>query len=248
MLPFQPPLDWPGILRFLRSRAIPGVECVDESTYRRGSVTIALAQDKSALLIDTPDANDETVQRTKHLFDLEADPRAIQRHLGKDPLLKLPHGLRVPGCWEPFELAVRAVVGQQISVAAASTFMGRIHSAFGLTPAALADAELTAVGLTRSRAQTVQDLAAAVLQHGLQLDRLANIRGIGPWTVQYIAMRAFKHTDAFPAEDLILRRAAALNGQALSPKQLTDRAEAWRPYRAYAVIALWRAYAEKQLK
>ena len=221
---------------------------MDESAYRRGDVTISLAPGKRALLIDTPDPNDQTVQRTKHLFDLEANPRAIRRHLGKDPLLKAPRGLRVPGCWDPFELAVRAVVGQQISVAAASTFMGRIHSTFGLTAAALAGADLTAVGLTRSRAQTVQDLAAAVLNEGLQLDRLANIRGIGPWTVQYIAMRAFKDADAFPAEDLILRRAAAANGQPLSPKQLIDRAEAWRPYRAYAVIALWRAYAEKQLK
>ena len=248
VLPFQPPLDWAGILRFLRARAIPGLECVDESTYRRGDIIVSLAPDKSAVLLETPQPTDATVQRTRHLFDLDASPRAIQRHLGKDPLLRVQRGLRVPGCWEPFELALRALVGQQISVAAASTFMGRIHSTFGLTPAALAGADLTIIGLTRSRSQTVQNLAAAVFKEGLQLDRLTSIRGIGPWTVQYIAMRAFKHQDAFPAEDLILRRAASSNGQPLSAKQLIDRAEAWRPYRAYAVMALWRAYAERQSK
>jgi len=105
---------------------------------------------------------------------------------------------------------------------------------------------LTTIGLTRSRAETVRSLAAAVLQRGLQLDRLNEIRGIGPWTVQYIAMRAFKDADAFPAEDLILRRAASSNGAPLSAKQLTARAEVWRPFRAYAVMSLWRAYMDRQ--
>ena len=244
-LPFQPPLDWPGILRFLRARAIPGVETVDESAYRRGGITISLAPDKRALLVDGS-ADDALVQRVRHLFDLDADPRAIKRRLGKDPLLNHRPGIRVPGCWDSFELALRAVVGQQISVPAARTFLGRIHSTFGLAPVKLAGADLTTIGLTRSRAETVRSLSAAVLQRGLQLDRIGEIRGIGPWTVQYIAMRAFKNADAFPAEDLILRRAASSNGQPLSAKQLIARAEAWRPYRAYAVMALWRAYADRQ--
>ena len=244
-LPFQPPLDWPGILRFLQARAIPGVECVDESTYRRSGITISLAPGKRALLVDGA-ADDALVRRIRDLFDLDADPRAIQRRLGKDPLLSFRPGIRVPGCWDPFELALRAVVGQQISVPAASTFMGRIHSTFGLAPVKLAEADLTTIGLTRSRAETVRSLAAAVLQGGLQLDRLKEIRGIGPWTVQYIAMRAFKDADAFPAEDLILRRAASSNGQPLSAKQLTARAEVWRPFRAYAVMSLWRAYVDRQ--
>ena len=244
-LPFQPPLDWPGLLRFLRARAIPGVECVDESTYRRGRITISLAPGQRALLVDGA-ADDALVLRIRHLFDLDADPRAIQRRLGKDRLLSFRPGIRVPGCLDPFELALRAVVGQQISVSAASTFMGRIHSTFGLAPVKLAEADLTTIGLTRSRAETVRSLAAAALNGGLQLDRLREIRGIGPWTVQYIAMRAFKDADAFPAEDLILRRAASSNGQPLSARQLTVRAEVWRPFRAYAVMSLWRAYVDRQ--
>ena len=244
-LPFQVPFDWPGILRFLRARAIPGLECVDESTYRRSGITVSLAAGKRELVVDG-EADDQLAQRVRRMFDLDADPRAIRRRLGKDPLLNIRPGMRVPGCWDPFELALRAVVGQQISVPAASTFMGRIYSTFGLTPEKLAGADLTTIGLTRARAETVRSLAAGVCNEGLQLDRLSEIRGIGPWTVQYIAMRAFKDADAFPAEDLILRRAASSNGRPLSTKQLIARAEAWRPYRAYAVMALWRAYADRQ--
>jgi AraC family transcriptional regulator of adaptative response / DNA-3-methyladenine glycosylase II len=197
------------------------------------------------LLVDGS-ADDALVQRIRDLFDLDADPRAIKRRLGTDGLLSFRPGIRVPGCLDPFELALRAVVGQQISVPAASTFMGRIHSTFGLAPVKLAEADLTTIGLTRSRAETVRSLAGAVLQGGLQLDRLNEIRGIGPWTVQYIAMRAFKDADAFPAEDLILRRAASSNGAPLSAKQLIARAEVWRPFRAYAVMSLWRAYVDRQ--
>lgn len=238
-LPFQPPLDWSGILRFLQARAVPGLEYVDESSYRRGDVTISLAEDSTALLVNTPDP--DVIRRARHLFDLDADVDAIQRHLSRDSLLKPRPGLRVPGCWDPFELAVRAVVGQQISVKGASTFMGRIHATFGLLPETLADADLTTAGLTRSRAATVRALAEATLNKTVGYDRLTSIRGIGPWTAQYIAMRALKNSDAFPAEDLILRRAASIDGQPLSSRQLIARAERWRPYRAYAVIALWQA-------
>jgi AraC family transcriptional regulator of adaptative response / DNA-3-methyladenine glycosylase II len=245
-LAFEAPLDWPGILRFLRARAIPGLESVDESTYRRGDVTIALDSSGDALILDTSDPEDRL--RTRHLFDLDASPRTIRRHLSKDPLLNPRKGLRVPGCWEPFELAVRAVVGQQISVKGASTLMGRLYERTGLKPEAIAGIDLTGVGLTRFRAETLRALARATVAEGLSIETLSRIRGIGPWTVQYIAMRAFKDSDAFPAEDLILRRAASPNGDPLTAKQLLTRAEAWRPYRAYAVIALWQAYAERLAK
>ena len=242
-LPFESPLDWPGILKFLRARAIPGLECVDESGYRRANVAVTLAPDGKAVLLDTQDPN--AVARVRHLFDLDASPRKIRRHLSKDPLLRVRPGLRVPGCWDPFELAVRAVVGQQVSVKGASTLMGRLYQRTGLTAATLAEADLTGVGLTRSRAETVRALAAATLAEGLAISSLSRIRGIGPWTIQYIAMRAFKDPDAFPAEDLILQRAASANGHPLTAKQLLARAEPWRPYRAYAVIALWQTYAER---
>jgi AraC family transcriptional regulator of adaptative response / DNA-3-methyladenine glycosylase II len=245
-LPFEPPLDWTGILQFLRARAIPGLEYVDESSYRREGVSISLNPSGSALLLDTADSYAAT--RARHLFDLDASPRKIRRHFGKDPLLRLRPGLRVPGCWDPFELAVRAVVGQQVSVKGATTMMGRLYERSGLKPETLAESDLSGVGLTRSRAETLRALAAVTLGEGLSVDSLSRIRGIGPWTVQYIAMRAFKDRDAFPAEDLILRRAASTNGQPLSARQLLALAESWRPYRAYAVIALWQAYAERLAK
>lgn len=243
-LPFQPPFDWVGVLRFLRARAIPGLECVDESGYRRNGVTISLAADSKEVLLDASD--EDSARRARHLFDLDADPARIARLLRKDPLLKIRPGIRVPGCWDPFEVAIRAIVGQQISVKGASTMMGRLHDRFGIKPDALADADLTAIGLTRARAETIRTLSSAVLHEGLQIETLRHIRGIGPWTVQYIAMRAFKDSDAFPAEDLILRRAASPGGPPLTANQLIERAEVWRPYRAYAVIALWQAYAEQR--
>ena len=243
LLPFTLPFDFASLLRFLKARAIPGLESVDDSCYRREDVTVSLAPSQKALAVNSP--SEDVHRRVRHLFDLDADPAAIASHLGKHACLRLRPGVRVAGCWDPFELAVRAIVGQQISVKGASTLMGRIHSSFGLTPEALAAADLTAIGLTKSRAETLRSLAALVARDGLQLEGLARIRGIGPWTLQYISMRALKNSDAFPAEDLILRRAASTNGAPLTPKQLIARAEAWRPYRAYAVIALWQAYSEK---
>jgi len=245
-LPFEQPLDWTGILNFLQARAVPGLESVDDSGYRRANVVVNLAPNGKALLLDSADP--DGVTRARHLFDLDASPRKIRRHLRKDPFLRMRPGLRVPGCWDPFELAVRAVVGQQVSVKGASTLMGRLYERTGLTPEALVEADLTGVGLTRSRAETLRSLADAALAEGLSVNTLSPIRGIGPWTVQYIAMRAFKDQDAFPAEDLILQRAASAKSHPLTKKQLLARAESWRPYRAYAVIALWQAYAERLAK
>jgi AraC family transcriptional regulator, regulatory protein of adaptative response / DNA-3-methyladenine glycosylase II len=251
-LPFTPPLDWPALLTFLRARAIPGVEEVDHREYCRQHVRITQSASGAALQMEvSPDFEASAIPRARHLFDLDADPQAIHDHLSRDPVLHARPGLRVPGCWDPFELAVRAILGQQITVKAASTMAGRLAANFGLSPEALASADLTSIGLIRSRAACIQALARAILDGTITWNaedfesRLTRIPGIGPWTAHYIAMRALTQADAFPAEDLILRRAASSNGTPLTPKQLLARAEAWRPYRAYAVIALWRKYSEQ---
>ncbi len=207
------------------------------------------------------------VERVRGIFDLTADPVRIATDLGRDPLLAsriaIRPGIRVPGAWDPFELAVRAVLGQQVSVRAATTLAGRLVEAFGepietsipaLThrfPAAevLAEADVATIGLPRARAETIRALARAVTEGRLVLDgaagldgaiaSLLSIPGIGPWTAHYIAMRAFREPDAFPAADLGLRRAAARNGRPPSAAALERRAEAWRPWRAYAALWLW---------
>jgi AraC family transcriptional regulator of adaptative response / DNA-3-methyladenine glycosylase II len=212
------------------------------------------------------------VERIRRMFDLNAGAALISAHLGRDPLLKavvenLP-GLRIPGAWDAFELAVRAVLGQQVSVKGATTLAARLISAHGATigpgetdPTAphldrlfpearvLARADLTKIGLTRARAGTLRELArafeadAGLFSDTADLDafvaRLTRLPGIGDWTAQYIAMRALRHPDAFPASDLGLLRAVAALGSPMSPKQLLRYAERWRPWRAYAAMYLW---------
>jgi AraC family transcriptional regulator of adaptative response / DNA-3-methyladenine glycosylase II len=202
------------------------------------------------------------------MFDLDADPQAIATALSASPrlrpLLRRNPGLRVPSGWDGFEIAVRAVIGQQVSVAAARTVTARLAQRFGQalpappapglehlfpTPEALADADLATIGLTRARAETVRTVARALLDGRVDFRpertleefgaRWVALPGIGPWTAHYIALRALGHPDAFPAEDLVLQRAAPNDGSRLNAKALTAQAEAWRPWRAYAVIHLW---------
>lgn len=220
-----------------------------------------------------------TTLRLRELFDLDADPERIATHLGADPLLRAEvraaPGLRMPGAWDRFELALRAVLGQQISVAGASTLSGRLAARFGVpietpfigldrsTPRAdvLASADLdaiAAIGVPRSRAQTIRALARFAVDGGLDMPpgttcddavtALDAVPGIGPWTAHYIAMRALRHPDAFPAGDLGLRKAAAmLAGEPVLPSEseLEARAETWRPWRAYAAATLWQALARR---
>lgn len=235
---------------------------------RRSSANVLRVAMSSALLPVLMNAT----QRLRVLFDLDADPLRIAAHLGSDPLLAGIDGLsglRVPGAWDAFELALRAVLGQQVSVAGASTLSGRLARRFGraiTTPfagldrgavaaEALASVELVdiaAVGMPKSRANTVRELARFAASGGLRMapgtsceeavTRLDAIPGIGPWTANYIAMRALRHPDAFPAADLGLRKALGVLERAPSvPTEaaLASRAEAWRPWRAYAAIALW---------
>jgi AraC family transcriptional regulator of adaptative response / DNA-3-methyladenine glycosylase II len=283
-LPFSAPYDWRAILEFLAARAIPGVEAASEERYRRtfalgtatGSLEVCAVPGQTHLLatIHTSDVTTlgPIVARLRRLFDLDADIRAVDEHLARDRVLArgvlARPGIRVPGAWDPFELAVRAVLGQQVSVRAATTFAGRIVAAHGRalpalteasndgaparlfpTPEVLADADLTGIGLTTSRAATLNSLARAVAAHPelLQasetlddtLAALCALPGIGRWTAQYIAMRALREPDAFPASDLGLLRAMETKAGRPTPAALAERAEAWRPWRAYAALRLW---------
>jgi AraC family transcriptional regulator of adaptative response / DNA-3-methyladenine glycosylase II len=209
------------------------------------------------------------VARLRRLFDLDADVETIGEHLSADPrlapLVAARPGLRVPGAWDAFELAVRAILGQQVSVAAATTFAGRLVAAHGMRlatpvaddalrfvfpePAALAAADLTTIGLTRARARTLSSFAAAVARRpdllstapslDAAVERLSALDGVGDWTAQYIAMRALREPDAFPASDLGVRRALETREGRPSPRAVLAAAERWRPWRAYAVLHLW---------
>ncbi|MBA2078628.1 DNA-3-methyladenine glycosylase 2 [Rhodanobacter sp. PCA2] len=285
-LAYRPPFDAASLLAFLRGRALPGIEQVDETSYARvfgptdapGWLRVsAWPGGEHALKLELhcpqPARMLDVVARVRRLFDLDADPRAIADALRGDatlrPLLRKRPGLRLPGSWDGFEIAVRAVLGQQVSVAAARTLATRLVQRHGAalhdaplpgldrlfpTPDALADADLREIGVTTARAATIRGVARALLDGRVDfrveqpLDefvaRWVALPGIGDWTAHYMAMRALSHPDAFPAADLILRRAAAGDGEALATKALTTLAEAWRPWRAYAVIHLWRGSAD----
>jgi len=285
-LGYRPPYDLGAMLDFLRGRALPGVEHVDERSYARAIGPIdapgwlrvsAWPSDQRgrqhALKLElhgaAPSRLLEIINRLRRMFDLDADPHAIGAALSVDPRLralvtKRP-GLRLPSGWDGFEISVRAILGQQISVAAARTLAARVAQRFGHalpqpfgpglthlfpTPVELADADLAQIGLTRARADTVRTVARALLDGRVDfraertLDdfvaRWVALPGIGPWTAHYIAMRALGHPDAFPADDLVLQKALPEDGVRLSARALGARAEAWRPWRAYGVIHTWR--------
>jgi AraC family transcriptional regulator of adaptative response / DNA-3-methyladenine glycosylase II len=275
-LAYRPPLDWSAMLAFLAPRATPGVEVIAGDAYRRtaalggrgGWVEVRPGADgrSLALRVAAPDAAmADAVARVRRLFDLDADPRRILR--GCRDLPRAARGLRVPGAWDPFELAVRAILGQQVTVRGATTLAGRLVERFGrrvptgvpgLThlfpaPETLARADVSGIGVPRARAATIRALAAAVCRGVPLLDRaggldeavgrLRAVRGIGPWTAHYIAMRACGEPDAFPGSDLGLRRALGSPRRPLSVSALARRAEAWRPWRAYAAMRLWTAGA-----
>jgi AraC family transcriptional regulator of adaptative response / DNA-3-methyladenine glycosylase II len=277
-LDFRPPFAWEDTLAYLKLRAVPGVEWVDATHYRRtvaigearGWIAVSLASRAPALEVELSPALAPLIGavlvRVKHLFDLGAAPDAVSALLSQDSLLapavrRLP-GLRVPGAFDGFELAVRAVLGQQVSVKAATTMAGRWAAAFGepvqtpwpelsrLAPTAaqmleVAEDDIGALGVIGSRARCLMALARAVTERRVvlsaaadvdeQIRSLLELPGIGPWTAQYIAMRALHWPDAFPDGDLMLLRAAGTGR-----RELLARAEAWRPWRAYATHYLWR--------
>jgi AraC family transcriptional regulator of adaptative response / DNA-3-methyladenine glycosylase II len=278
-LEFRPPLAWNSLLAYLRLRAIPGVEMADATHYRRtvaigaakGWIAVSMHPSEGALNLEispslTPVIG-AVIGRVKQLFDLGAAPDSVRLVLRQDDILaatvrRLP-GLRVAGAFDGFELAVRTVLGQQVSVKGASTLAGRWAAAFGepiatpypelnrLSPKAerMADVlpdEIIALGMVGARARCLVGLAQAVAQRKIvlsfasnveeQIESLMSLPGIGHWTANYIAMRALQWPDAFPTGDLVLMRATQSN-----QKQLQQRSEAWRPWRAYAAHYLWQS-------
>ncbi len=277
-LAFRPPYDWESMLAFLRDRAIDGVENVTSDAYARtvsiahrgalhvGRIEVRHARRRSALSVSVSPSLARAVpavlSRVKHAFDLACDPVVVSAALG--PLAAAHPGLRVPGTVDGFELAVRAIIGQQISIGAARTMLGRITRAFGEAlgtgeddslvrrfPAAariatLAADDIVALGVTRARARTLIALAAAVDSRRIRLesesdvevtvDGLTALPGIGNWTASYIAMRALRWPDAFLANDLVVLKALGET----RPSRAQRISERWRPWRSYAVMHLWR--------
>ncbi|MGH9743029.1 MAG: AlkA N-terminal domain-containing protein, partial [Candidatus Acidiferrum sp.] len=273
-LGFRPPYDWEGMLRFLGPRAIPGVEVVEAGWYRRtiilngeaGYFEVSLDASGLALSVRIQFGDSRAlffiVERIRRMFDLNADWQRIAARLQTDAALawrvKESPGLRVPGSWEGFELAVRAILGQQVTVKGATTLAGRMVKEWGrpfagarglthLFPKAevLAEAKLMGIGLTAARAETIRGLARAVCDGRIHfegiveteafLSELCEIPGIGKWTAQYVAMRAVGEPDALPTGDLGLAHALGMK----NTREIEERSQAWRPWRAYAAMYLW---------
>jgi AraC family transcriptional regulator, regulatory protein of adaptative response / DNA-3-methyladenine glycosylase II len=276
-LAYRPPYHWDPIHDFLATRALPGVERVDARGYAR---TVALSTGSAVVCVRPLSSEDALELRVKgappaalfqllsaarRTFDLVADPAAIALAFKSDPLLaplvRNAPGLRIPGAWDPFECAVRAVLGQQVSVAAGRTLAARVVARVGTpiatgteglthlfpSPAQLATANLDGLGITGARIRALQAMAGAVVDGRVDfgwpavdaVSALASLPGFGDWTAQYISLRGLGEPDAFPSGDLVLRRMAGPQGSPLNARSLEARAEAWRPWRGYAVMHLW---------
>ncbi|KAF1029174.1 MAG: DNA-3-methyladenine glycosylase 2 [Burkholderia plantarii] len=288
-LPFRAPYDWPRVLRFFGGRAIAGVETVADGAYLRtldyrgmtGALTVRRHARRHCLIATVHGdvagcVDDAFVARLATMFDVATDPAAVGAHLSRDawfaPLVAAAPGLRKPGAWSAFELAVRAIVGQQVSLKSATTIVGRLvaragvpatlspHPALGWhfpEPAALATCDLDGVGMPGKRVAALQHLAHVVAagEVAVEPDRADPQRqraawlalpGIGPWTVEYVAMRAWRDADAWPATDLVLMQAIAARDAALDkPASQRRRSESWRPWRAYAAMHLWNEIADR---
>jgi AraC family transcriptional regulator, regulatory protein of adaptative response / DNA-3-methyladenine glycosylase II len=264
-LPYRGPLDWRTMLAYFAARAIPGVEDVADGRYRRaieiggrrGTLELAAGRgDHLVLRAELPPEADaeQVVERARRIVSLDLELDEAARHLAGDPivgpLIEARPGVRVPGTWDPFETGVRAIVGQQVTVAGANTLMARLVERFGIpTPGGLASADLSGLGLTRARAGAIRSFARAVEDGAVRLDRdvsldelvasIVAIDGLGAWTAHYLALRLGQR-DACPVTDLGLRRAVAQRaGDTAAP--LPELAERWRPWRALAATHLWLA-------
>ncbi|CAN5473306.1 DNA-3-methyladenine glycosylase 2 [soil metagenome] len=286
-LRYRPPYDWDGMLAFLAMRAIPGVELVKDGVYRRaialdgaaGTIAVRpIGDDRLSVAVrfPKPSALPRILARVRGVFDLSADPVGIGEVLSRDPdlarMVAARPGLRVPGAWDGFELAVRAILGQQITVVAARRLAGDLVALHGeplpapwaepgLThafPSAerLADRDLSGLKMPGARIRCLSAMAQAIVADpnllsptaGLEetVKRLRAVPGIGEWTAQYIAMRQLREPDAFPAADVALMRALAdADGVRPTARQLLARAEAWRPWRAYGALHLWASLADE---
>jgi AraC family transcriptional regulator, regulatory protein of adaptative response / DNA-3-methyladenine glycosylase II len=285
-LAYRPPYDWGGVLAFLAARELKGIEWVTESFYARtvrlgdhqGWIRVTQANKKNLLLLELTHSLTPVLplllRRVRELFDLDARPDVIAAQLRKDarlaPLVKESPGMRVPGAFNGFELGLRAIIGQQITVKAATTVACRLAAALGdpiatpypglnrltPTPQRVAHAtvdEIARLGIVSARSRSIIALAQAQLSGKANLDsathanpdeivkRLVELPGIGPWTANYIAMRALRWPDAFPKDDIAVRN----NLGGVSAKQAEEMSEEWRPWRSYAVLHIWRSPARK---
>lgn len=280
--PYGEDFDWTAILAFMAPRLIPGVETVEDMRYRRsfyldgcsGWFEVSNQPESSTLSLNIHVEGgvcpqERVEERVRAMFDLDTDLTTIRNELARDPFLRatiMAHpGLRLPGAWDPFEFTVRAILGQQISVKAATTLAGRLATKCGTkcgsgypgglqhffpTAEQVQNADLSGIGMTNKRQETILGLASNVAQKKVFLTRaqelndfvcaLTALHGIGPWTAHYVAMRALKMPDAFPDSDLGVRKALINNGRLPTPKEAIQRAETWRPWRAYATLYLWK--------
>ena len=281
-LAYRPPLAWDTMMRYLGPRSIPGVEQVRGQAYLRtfqldgveGILSVSQDRSRDCMVLQLPVEAAPVlfpiVERVRQFLDLSADPAVIEDQLLSDPALvftNVPRGLRVPGAWDRFELAIRAILGQQVTVKGATRLSGRLAERFGMklktasenglnrmfpSPGRLARltaGEIASIGIPGKRAETILGLAQAVtsgkpvLEPASGVDeavaRLTELPGIGDWTARYIAMRALREPDAFPAGDLGLRKAMSADGSPISARLLEKRSLSWKPWRAYAAMRLW---------
>ncbi|MFV3306748.1 DNA-3-methyladenine glycosylase family protein [Pseudomonas sp. NY15181] len=283
-LPYRAPWSWQQFHEHFALRSLGGVECLSPERYARsvrigdeaGWFSVRPLEDRAELELEVhlaPQHAEALAARVRKMFDLDSDPSHIAEHLGNDPLLgpliRQAPGLRLPTAFDPFEQAVRAIVGQQVTVKAAVTIVGRLVQRLGEplpdetegqpsrlfpTPQALADADLAGIGMPGKRVETLQRFAAACASGTLALHvddgaddlvkRLCALPGIGPWTAEYVALRAFGDPDAFPTADLGLLKSPVWGADGITARDLQRRAEAWRPWRAYAAVYLWHAYSQ----
>jgi AraC family transcriptional regulator of adaptative response / DNA-3-methyladenine glycosylase II len=292
LLPYRPPFDWPLMLSFFRFRQISNIEKVTETEYCRsftlenchGWFKVSQSADKPSYktkhaLQLTVSMNDfsylnQVITRVRKMFDLDADMSLIHQHLSSHPVLNTVigqyPGLRLPGCWNIFEFSIRAILGQQISVKAATTLAQRIAEKYGSdldqaqspyaemtkhfpTPEQLKQVDYSDIGLTQSRLATLQRwvdfylVTPNVFEKSENIETLektlTQLKGIGPWTVNYIAMRGLSDPDAFPSADLGIIKALTVNGERPNNKVILATAQQWRPWRAYAAIYLWQSLA-----
>ncbi|HEV2471977.1 MAG TPA: DNA-3-methyladenine glycosylase 2 [Chthonomonadales bacterium] len=278
-LAYRPPLDWQPMLQFLAARCTPGVEAVRDGRYFRtirigkqtGWLAVSPSPGRNAMRLETcqsmAPALPALLGRARRMLDLNAEPQQVQARLG--PLAAANPGLRLPGAFNAYEMAVRAILGQQVSVRAATTLAGRFAAAFGesaatahpelahLSPepqlvASLQAENLTSLGIIPTRAAAILALSASVAEGIVSLEgrdspeetmwKLKQIPGIGEWTAQYIAMRALSWPDAFPHTDLGIRKALG----SMRPQEILAMAERWRPWRSYAALHLWKSLEEKK--
>lgn len=275
-LPVEQPFDWESLLAFLRLRATPGVEIVTDSAYTRtiadaDAQTLSVTYDSATRSLHVVCSGTSGTQklvesRARQMFKPDLRTAPIEAFLGRDAwlkgMVKRQAGLRVPGGWSALEIVMRAILGQQVSVPAATTLMGRLVLAAGtrlnelswLFPTAeqIAQADLSGLGVPGSRMEAVKTLAAFFAEHGEQCledtdirDRLLTLKGIGKWTAGYILMRTSASHDHWPEGDLILRKALSNGNAMIAHGALAQAFNRWSPYRSYATIHIWKGYAPR---